>query len=37
MVYVLIVGAPLLVLAAFAAVGSRFWRRRGENRLLAGS
>ncbi len=36
-VYVLIVGAPLLVLAAFAAVGGRLWRRRGENRLLAGS
>ncbi len=34
-VYVVIVGAPLVVLLALAAAGSRIWRRRAEARLLS--
>ena len=35
LVYVLVVGAPLLALLALAAVGSRTWRRRAEAHLLS--
>jgi hypothetical protein len=34
-VYVLVVGAPLLALLALALVGSRMWRRRAEAHLLS--
>jgi|SRR5581483_1482078 len=34
-VYVLIVGAPLLVLLALSLAGSRLWRRRVDARLLS--
>jgi Domain of unknown function (DUF4349) len=35
LVYVLVVGAPLLTLLALAAIGSRTWRRRAEAHLLS--
>jgi hypothetical protein len=35
LVYVVIVGAPLLALAVAALAGARLWRRRAESRLLS--